>query len=61
MKQTLFFLLLLVSAVQTMAQTNNILRGLVTAKGEDKKSFESRENGTNDFFKQGIGKIVIVR
>ena len=37
MKQTLFFLLLLVSTFQTTAQTNNILRGLVIIKGEDKK------------------------
>jgi Peptidase family C25 len=40
---------------------NGVYLYRIVAKNEDKKAFESYENGTNDYFKQGLGKLVIIR
>jgi hypothetical protein len=39
---------------------NGVYLYRIVAKNEDKKAFESYENGTNDYFKQGLGKLVIM-
>jgi hypothetical protein len=40
---------------------NGVYLYRIVAKNEDKKAFESYENGTNDYFKEGLGKLVIMR
>jgi Peptidase family C25 len=40
---------------------NGVYLYRVIAKNADGKAFESFDNGTNDYFKKGIGKLVIVR
>jgi Peptidase family C25 len=40
---------------------NGVYLYRIVAKNEDKKAFESYESGTNDYFKQGLGKLVIMR
>jgi hypothetical protein len=40
---------------------NGVYLYRIVAKNEDKKAFESYETGTNDYFNQGLGKLVIMR
>ena len=40
---------------------NGVYLYRIVAKNQDKKAFDSYETGTNDYFDQGLGKIVIMR
>ena len=40
---------------------NGVYLYRVVAKNTDGKAFESYDNSTSDYFKKGIGKLVIIR